>query len=653
MANGKLMNLNIGVDFMEKNCGKFNIALIMLFIIIVLTSCGSPETAEAIAAPATTTAATFKMSTTSKTATVTTTEAVTTATAITPETKITLPVIDGSTSTIPLHAYIKTKLLGGNYGENRYYTTHSKTFESFDRLLAGEADVILTVPITPEQRVTAENTEGFTLGEEPIALEGFVFIVNPENSVKNLTQAQICDIYSGKITNWKEVGGDDAEIIADQRNETSGSQSYMNEFMGETPLADAPTTMVISEMGYMMETVADYTNGKYAIGYSVYSYAASRQVSAGNVALLAVDGILPSRESFTDGSYPLLSQTMLYYNKETADEDTLAFRDFLISDEGQQAVLEAGFLPVSEIEIPDIYAVYNEKGTGKEKPDVKPEKYAYLYYNSETLGEVNFLKNKELEAEIDTYITDAYGEKTKDDYCIWNIYNGYFSLYVSSDYYAVWDLFTGEKIEDFSDLFYKDVDIAPIVDEYVLFHIGGAHPYGLQQKCDYFGFCGKIDKFNTDQFIIPDNNAYFVYGKAISSGLVTCEDSIVSEYRDFSELINYSEMIQNINIPPFKRADFVIDGPDDYRYYYQIRWDEKSPEEVEKINAALIKACDYFDENTRDLIDGLNQLDYNWDFELIADGIRFYSTGYEMLFDYDGNFIALNTVETPIWICYY
>ncbi|MDR0943615.1 MAG: substrate-binding domain-containing protein [Ruminococcus sp.] len=611
--------------------------IVTLTAILLLTSCTSPETIETITTPQTTAAETFEISTIKET----TTEAVTTTAVIIPEPKITLPIIDGSTSTIPLHAYIKTKLLGGDYSGNRYNTIHSKTFESFDKLIAGKADVILTVPITPEQRVITEHTEGFTLGEEPIALEGFVFIVNPENPVKNLTQAQIRDIYSGKITNWKEVGGDDAEIIAYQRNEISGSQSYMNEFMGETPLADAPTTMAINDMGYMIEAVADYTNGKYAIGYSVYSYAASRQVSAGNVALLAVDKILPSRESFTDGSYPLLSQTMLYYNKETADEDTLAFRDYIISDEGQLAVLEAGYIPIKDIETPPIYEVYNEKGTGKEKPAGKPEKYAYLYYDTDNLGEVNFLKNKELEAEIDAYISEGSS-------CIWNIYNGFLSLYVSNGDYAVWDLFTGEKIEDFSDLFYKDIDIAPIIDEYVLYYIDGARWYDLQQKCDYFGFLGKIDKFNVDEFLIPDDNAYFVFPKVISSGLVTCEDSIVSEYRDFSELINYPEMLQNINIPPYERDDFVIDDPDDYRYYFQIKSNIMPADEVAKINAALINACYYFDENNRELIDGLNQLDYNWDFELTDDGIRFYSSRYEMLFDLDGNFITLNHFETAV-----
>jgi hypothetical protein len=131
----------------------------VLVLALGFAGCGSHEVKEIIATSVNTT-------TIAETTTTATTEPA-------PEPEITLPVIDGSTSTIPLHAYIKTKLLGGIYSEICDRTIHNKTFESFDRLLA-----------------------------------------------------------------------------------------------------------------------------------SVYSYAASRQVSARNVALLSVDGILPSRETFTDGSYP-------------------------------------------------------------------------------------------------------------------------------------------------------------------------------------------------------------------------------------------------------------------------------------------------------------------------------------------------------------
>ncbi len=69
------------------------------------------------------------------------------------------------------------------------------------------------------------------LNLEPVAKEGFVFVVSKDNPVESLTQQQIRDIYSGKITNWSEVGGNDEEIIPYQRNNDSGSQNYMNEFM--------------------------------------------------------------------------------------------------------------------------------------------------------------------------------------------------------------------------------------------------------------------------------------------------------------------------------------------------------------------------------------------------------------------------------------
>jgi ABC-type phosphate transport system substrate-binding protein len=611
--------------------------------IILLTSCGVSETMEIITTPA----ATTKVITTTITAiekTITAIEKTTTAiektiTTITePEPIVTLPVIDGSTSTIPLHAYIITKFVGGNYGDNRYRTTHSKTFESFDKLLSGEADVILTVPITPEQRVTAENTTGFTLGEEAIALEGFVFIVNPENPVKNLTQSQIRDIYSGKITNWREVGGDDAEIIAYQRNETSGSQSYMNEFMGETPLAAAPKTMIISEMGYMMQTVADYTNGKYAIGYSVYSYAAGEQVSAGNIALVAVDGIMPDRESFTGGTYPLLSHTMLYFNE--LNESAVEFRDLLISDEGQLTVLEAGYLPVRDIEIPDVYAAYNEIGTGKEKPADKGRPTEYSYYVSKSNKDyVDFLADKKLEAAVNEWIkSNKYGYSNQE------IYNGYLSVETGSGA-AVWDLYTGEKIENFNDLFYKDVPMYPIVDAATLVAVDSDINSWWFLRCDYFGFLGKTGNFSASLFTLPSENAYFTNGMKIPLLLCFEENSVVSEYRDSERFLIDGEEQEIIKIPPYERADFEIYEPDDHRYYYQIRWDEKSSEEVAKINAALIKACDFFDENIRELIDGLNQLDYNWNFELTDDGIRFYSSRFEMHFDSDGNFVTLNDIE--------
>jgi phosphate transport system substrate-binding protein len=615
--------------------------------IVLLTSCGVPETAEVIATTATATTAS-QMPTATETTTAKTTTATTSITNETENAKtekqpeIRELIIDGSTSTIPLHAYIISKQSGENYGNVRYYTEHSKTFEAFDNLIAGEADVILTVPITPEQRTVAENTEGFTLGETAIALEGFVFIVNPENPVKSLTQAQIRDIYSGKITNWKEVGGDDAEITAYQRNETSGSQSYMNEFMGETPLSPAPKTMIINEMGDMMQTVADYTNGKYALGYSVYSYAAGEQVSAGNVALLAVDGIKPDRESFTAKTYPLLSNTMLYYNK--SNKFAVNFRDMMISDEGQLIVLEAGYLPVREIEIPDIYAIYNELGTGKEKPADKGRPTEYSYYQGNFYSDyIDFLADKEFEAVVNEWIKSNMSDK--NGYCNQEIYNGYLS--VETGYRAaVWDLYTGKKIEKFNELFYKDVPMYPIVDAATLVAADSDISGWSFLRCDYFGFLGKTEDFSAALFTLPNENAYFTTSIKVPLLLCLEDNSIVSEYRDSQRFLVDGEEQEIIKIPPYDRADFEIEVDGRSYYYYQIKWDEKPADEVARINAGLIKACDYWRENLDyRKFSGRNELSYDWDFELTEDSIRFYVQDGEMLFDFDGNFIT--STATP------
>ena len=88
----------------------------------------------------------------------------------------------------------------------------------------------------------------------------------------SLTVQQVKDIYSGAITNWKDVGGEDEPIIAYQRNSGSGSQSMMERFMGDVPLADAPSNWVASGMGGLVSAVAAYDNRHGAIGYSFRYY---------------------------------------------------------------------------------------------------------------------------------------------------------------------------------------------------------------------------------------------------------------------------------------------------------------------------------------------------------------------------------------------
>ena len=114
-----------------------------------------------------------------------------------------VPKMDGSTSAIPLEAGFKSKMLSVPYSDAKMLVSHHKTHESFSMLLSGENDMIFTVPISEEQQKMTDDA-GVKLNFVPVAKEGFVFVVNKNNPVDSLTSAQIRDIYSGKITNWKE-----------------------------------------------------------------------------------------------------------------------------------------------------------------------------------------------------------------------------------------------------------------------------------------------------------------------------------------------------------------------------------------------------------------------------------------------------------------
>ena len=276
-----------------------------------------------------------------------------------------LPRMDGSTSLIPLEAGLRAKIFDISISEATSYVNHTTTYGSFERLLNKEVDMIFSTPLSEDQYDRAAQA-GLDLELVPIAAEAFVFVVNAENPVDTLTQQQIKDIYSGKITNWKEVGGDDVEIVAFQRNETSGSQNYMTEFMGDTPLAPAPKETTPATMGMLMETVAKYRNTANALGYSVYAYAADMYGLGDTLKFIKVDGVEPSKETMASKEYPLMNYNYIVYDKNTATEPINTMVSWICSDEGQQAIADAGYIPANS----NVTREYFEMtGTGPKLPE--------------------------------------------------------------------------------------------------------------------------------------------------------------------------------------------------------------------------------------------------------------------------------------------
>ena len=351
------------------------------------------------------------------------------------KTEAEFPRMDGSTSAIPLEAGLRSELYDISYYEALNQVSHTTTHQSFDRLLYAETDLIFSVPLSEDQLNKASSL-GVTIEMEPVAKEGFVFVVNANNPVDSLTQEQIRKIYSGKITNWKEVGGNDAPILAYQRNVDSGSQNYMTEFMGDVPLMKPVTTNIPGGMGAMMDAIAYYDNAENAIGYSVYSYAAQMYANQNEIKFIAIDGIEPSKATMADGTYPLLSCTYVMYKTNHRRADELAeLVEWMISEKGQKAILACGYIPVIDMEIPDNYLPYEAVGTGVEKSlDYRPSNsFAFSgdlsnYYDFEyepatfksfekpiikptnkiTALTINFLKDTELQDEINGKIIDMF-----------------------------------------------------------------------------------------------------------------------------------------------------------------------------------------------------------------------------------------------------
>jgi phosphate transport system substrate-binding protein len=183
-----------------------------------------------------------------------------------------LPRLDGATALYPVYASFvqATYPSTGNYTDlSQGVVRNTTTPDAFTNLINGDVDIIFTAP--PSQNQVATATEkGKTFSQTPIGRDAFVFFVNKNNPVNNLTVEQIQGIYSGAIKNWKEVGGNNIEILAYQRPSNSGSQTALEFIMGDVPIMNPPINRTGKTMTGIFEEVIAYRNHNNAIGFHFY-----------------------------------------------------------------------------------------------------------------------------------------------------------------------------------------------------------------------------------------------------------------------------------------------------------------------------------------------------------------------------------------------
>lgn len=260
------------------------------------------------------------------------------------------PKVDASLATQPLtNAFIKN-FVGEDVDVSKL--DYTNTHPGYVRLINDEVDLIVVTEPSKEELELAKQ-KGVELEVIPVVKEGFVFYVNSNNKVDYLTKDQIQGIYSGEITNWKEVGGEDMEIKPFQRPTNSGSQTGMLSLvMKDKKLMDPLKENLVSTMAQIINFVSSYENGKNSIGYSYYYYATTMYEGidkeiASNIKLIGIDGVKPNAKTIQNGSYPYTTAYYIVINK--ADDENSPSRklaNLMLSKRGQQVAKNAGYVPV-------------------------------------------------------------------------------------------------------------------------------------------------------------------------------------------------------------------------------------------------------------------------------------------------------------------
>lgn len=191
-----------------------------------------------------------------------------------------------------------------------------------------------------EEKLDADKATG--LVDHQVAVVAMATVANKDANVKSLTKQQLVDIFTGKVTNWKDVGGADQKIVIINRPSSSGTRATFEKYALGQKTEDPAGSIQQDSSGTVKKLIAE-TPG--AIGYLALSYLDD------SVAELSYDGVEPTVENVEAGKYPIWAYEHMY-TKGEPDASTKAFLDYMLSDDVQQSdVTELGYIPISGMQV--------------------------------------------------------------------------------------------------------------------------------------------------------------------------------------------------------------------------------------------------------------------------------------------------------------
>lgn len=267
-----------------------------------------------------------------------------------------MPIIDGSTSTLPITQAVYSALFTNGDRHPANPVTHNKSHASYERLINGEVDMLFASVYPASDILALAEEKGVELELIPIAHDAMIFFTNKDNPATGLTSEQISNIYvNNAYDNWNQIGGPDALLYPYCRNNDSGSHAQMERHFLHG--AEIHETIRQETTSYAMQSIlTDVIDAQtsdptgYALGYSIYYYYWNANMvlgTADHLKLLEIDGVAPTDETIADGSYPLSNNTYVVLRKDTP-EDAPARRlaDFMLTEAGQRCVENAGYGPL-------------------------------------------------------------------------------------------------------------------------------------------------------------------------------------------------------------------------------------------------------------------------------------------------------------------
>jgi phosphate transport system substrate-binding protein len=222
-----------------------------------------------------------------------------------------------------------------------YKKTLSNDIDLEVQQIGSSSGIKNTIEGTSEIGMTSRDLKGdekkADLSETKIALDAIAIITNGDNKVSNLTKEQVKDIFTGKISNWKELGGHDRPIVVVSREDGSGTREGFESIVGYGPEELIKSALISDGSGNIKTTVS---NNKNAIGYISLGYVDK------SVKSVSIDGVVPSNENVKTHKYAISRPFLFIYKDEKLTEEGQKFIDYILGEDGQKVVEKHGFVSI-------------------------------------------------------------------------------------------------------------------------------------------------------------------------------------------------------------------------------------------------------------------------------------------------------------------